>query len=177
MTTTPEEFFAKGLIEQSPPSPPVFLDIPPKPSGSTESQHHIPDNMMLPHISRVLFEDDNIDNKLNDDPALLQAFLKGMEDANRFLPKDNHFRRDNLVNQIVTQSSSHSGTKKKYNKDDHQEEARTSETVMTMKEAEDSSANDILDEKMMQAYQTCIWGMNKLRVTMENKHRKGSGGE
>nr|CAB3490524.1 unnamed protein product [Digitaria exilis] len=225
MTTTPEEFFAKGLIEQSPPSPPVFLDIPPKPSGSTESQHHIPDNMMLPHISRVLFEDEDIDDKLSNDPALLQvqqpfaqilscppfgantrnmegrndllqdgcreeivpdmvlsksnevvqAFLKGMEDANKFLPKDNHIRRDNLVNQIVTQSSSHSGTKKKYNKDDHQEEARTSETVMTMKEAEDNSASDILDKMMMQAYQTCIWGMNKLRVTMENKHQKYSG--
>ncbi|KAF8668140.1 hypothetical protein HU200_052431 [Digitaria exilis] len=225
MTTTPEEFFAKGLIEQSPPSPPVFLDIPPKPSGSTESQHHIPDNMMLPHISRVLFEDEDIDDKLSNDPALLQvqqpfaqilscppfgantrnmegrndllqdgcreeivldmvlsksnevvqAFLKGMEDANKFLPKDNHIRRDNLVNQIVTQSSSHSGTKKKYNKDDHQEEARTSETVMTMKEAEDNSASDILDKMMMQAYQTCIWGMNKLRVTMENKHQKCSG--
>ncbi|KAF8665927.1 hypothetical protein HU200_054012 [Digitaria exilis] len=223
MTTTPEEFFAKGLMEQSPPSPPVFLDIPQKPSGSSDSQHQVPDNMMLPHILRVLFEDENIDDKLSDDPALLQvqqpfaqilscppantrnkegsnnllqdicrqeraldlvlsksnevvqAFLKGMEDANRLLPKDNYFRRDNLVNRIVTQSSSHSGAKKRYNMDDHQEEARASKAILQMKEVEDNSANNILDEMMLQAYQTCIWGMDKLCVTMENKNRNCSG--
>ncbi|KAF8668137.1 hypothetical protein HU200_052428 [Digitaria exilis] len=147
MNTTPEEFYDKGLMEESPPSPPVFLDIHQTPSGSSDSQHHIPDNMMLPHISRVLFVDDNIDENLSDDPALLQ----GMQDANRLLPKDNNFRRDNLVNQIVTQSSSHGGAKKRYNRDDHDEEVRTSKAVMTMKEVEDKSANDIIDEMMLHA--------------------------
>ncbi|KAF8665926.1 hypothetical protein HU200_054011 [Digitaria exilis] len=219
MTTTPEEFFAKGLVEQSPPSPPISLDIPQNPSGSSEGRHHIPDNMMLPHISRMLFEDDNIDDNLSDDPALLkvqqpfaqilscppfganirnmegsndllqdgcceetahdlvlskssevvQAFLKGMEDANSLLPKDN------LVDSIVTKSTCHSGAKKRYNIDDHHEEARTSKAIMTMKEAENNSANDIIDEMMLHAYQTCIRGMDKLCVTMENKNRKCSG--
>ncbi|KAF8668138.1 hypothetical protein HU200_052429 [Digitaria exilis] len=106
MTTTPEEFFAMGLMEQSPPSPPVFVDIPQKPSASSDSQHRVPENMMLPHISRVLFEDENIDDKLR---------------------------------------------------------------------TQDNRANKILDEMMLQAYQTCIWGMDKLRVTVENKNMKCTG--
>ncbi|KAF8668135.1 hypothetical protein HU200_052426 [Digitaria exilis] len=214
-----------GLMEQSPPSPPVFLNIPQKPSASSEGRHHIPDNMMLPYISRVLLEDDGED-KLSHDPALFQvqqpfaqilscpvpfgtntsnmegandllqdggskeraldlvlskstevaqAFLKGMEDANRLLPKDNNFRTDNLVNQIVTKSSSHSGAKKRYNRDDHQEEVRTSKAVMTMKEVEDSNVSEILHEMMSShAYETCIRGMDKLHLSMENKNRKCS---
>nr|CAB3490527.1 unnamed protein product [Digitaria exilis] len=225
MANTPEEFFAMGLMEQSPPSPPVFLNIPQKPSASSEGRHHIPDNMMLPYISRVLLEDDGED-KLSHDPALFQvqqpfaqilscpvpfgtntsnmegandllqdggskeraldlvlskstevaqAFLKGMEDANRLLPKDNNFRTDNLVNQIVTKSSSHSGAKKRYNRDDHQEEVRTSKAVMTMKEVEDSNVSEILHEMMSShAYETCIRGMDKLHLLMENKNRKCS---
>ncbi|KAF8668136.1 hypothetical protein HU200_052427 [Digitaria exilis] len=215
MTTTPEEFFAKDLMEQSPPSPPVFLDIPQKPSRSSEGRHNIPDNMMLPHISRMLFEDDDVDDKLSDDPALLQvqqpfaqilsspgsndllqdgsreetaldlvlsksneveqAFLKGMQEAYKILPKDNNFRRDNLVNQIFIKSSSHSGAKKRYNRDDHQEEVRTSKAVMTMKKVEDNNVNEILDEMMSQAFGTCNRGMDKLRIMMENKNRKCSG--
>jgi len=73
MATTPEEFFIKGLMEQSQPSPPFFLDLPQKSNGRSEGYHHVPNDMMLPFISRVLLEDDIDDNKLNDHPALLQV--------------------------------------------------------------------------------------------------------
>ena len=131
----------EDLIEQSPPSPSIFLQVPMKPDGSGEGDHHAPTDMILPYISRVLMEDD-IDDKISDHPRLLQvqqpfaqilssssfgtntdntassggestldsalskgadvvrAFLKGMEEANMLLPKDNGVRRDELVNQI-----------------------------------------------------------------------------
>ncbi|KAJ1276879.1 hypothetical protein BS78_05G250200 [Paspalum vaginatum] len=75
MATTPEEFFVKGLMEPSPPSPPVFLDLPQEPNGSSEGQHQVQVNdMILPYISHVLMYDDDVDDSLIDDhPALLQA--------------------------------------------------------------------------------------------------------
>jgi len=158
MATTPEEFFVKGLMEQS--QPPLLE----KSSGMSEGcqQHVVPNDMMLPYISHMLLEDDIDDNELNDHPALLQvqqpfaqilssssygantsntdsakdllqdgwdddstlnlnsalskgtdairAFLKGMEEANMLLPKDNkQFRGGVQVNQMVQRSSNHSG--------------------------------------------------------------------
>ena len=67
MATTPEEFFVKGLMEQSQPS------LPEKSSGTSEGCRHVPNDMMLPYISHALLEDDIDDNKLNDHPALLQV--------------------------------------------------------------------------------------------------------
>uniref|UniRef100_A0A0A9CKH4 Uncharacterized protein n=1 Tax=Arundo donax TaxID=35708 RepID=A0A0A9CKH4_ARUDO len=52
MATTPEEFFVEGLMEAAPPSPSVFVDLPPTPDG--------------------LMEDDS-DDKLSDHSALLQV--------------------------------------------------------------------------------------------------------
>ncbi|CAL4990482.1 unnamed protein product [Urochloa decumbens] len=72
MAITPEDFFVKGLMEQSPPSPPILFDHPQKPNCSSEGRHHVPNDMMLPYISRMLMEDDD-DNKLNDHSALLQV--------------------------------------------------------------------------------------------------------
>ncbi|CAD6269386.1 unnamed protein product [Miscanthus lutarioriparius] len=219
MATAPEEFFGKGLMEQSPPSPPVFPDdLPQKPNGSSESQHRVPNEMMLSYVSHVLMEDDDIDDKLNDHPALLQvqqpfaqilsspssgtntgsregsndflhegnvdeselnsalskgtdtvgAFLKGMEEANGLLPKDN-FRRDELVNQMVRESSSHSVVKKRHSRDDHlQMEIRTSKAMTVIKEPEEYSANEMLDEMMLHGYKECIRDMDNLRVTMDN---------
>ncbi|WVZ49941.1 hypothetical protein U9M48_001255 [Paspalum notatum var. saurae] len=209
-----------GLIEQSPPSPPLFLDLPQKPNGSSEGQHHVPNNdMMLPYISCLLMEDD-VDDKLIDHPALLQvqqpfaqilstpsfststvnmegfndllqqgdsdentlnlalskdtdavqAFMKGMEEANMLVPKDN-FRSNELVNQMVTESINHCGVKKRYNRDHHLEEGirRTRKTVMMIKGPEANLANEMIDEMMLHGYETCIRDMEKLSVAMDNK--------
>ncbi|XP_066338789.1 scarecrow-like protein 14 isoform X1 [Miscanthus floridulus] len=218
MATTPEVFFGKGLMEQPPPSPPVFTDdLPQEPNGSSEGQHHVPNEMMLSYISHVLLDDD-IDEQLNNHPALLQvqqpfaqilsspssgtntgsregsndflhegnvdeselnpalskgtdavgAFFKGMEEANGLLPKDN-FRRDELVNQTVRESSSHSGVKKRHSRDDHlQVEIRTSKAMTVIKEPEENSANEMLDEMMLYGYKECIRDMDNLHVTCDN---------
>ncbi|KAG2559169.1 hypothetical protein PVAP13_8NG309800 [Panicum virgatum] len=163
-------------MEQSQPSPPFFLDLPQKSNGRSEGCHHVPNDMMLPYISRVLLEDDIDDNKLNDHPALLQgkdavlAFLKGMEEANMLLPKDNKFIGDVQVNPMVWESSNHTGDKKRYDRDNHMEEQiRTSKAAKMIKDPEENYANEMLDEMMMHAYETCIRGMEELRVSMDNK--------
>ena len=224
MATTPEEFFVKGLMEQSQPS---LLE---KSSGMSEGcqQHVVPNDMMLPYISHMLLEDDIDDNELNDHPALLQvqqpfaqilssssygantsntdsakdllqdgrdddstlnlnsalskgtdairAFLKGMEEANMLLPKDNkQFRGGVQVNQMVQKSSNHSGDKKRYNRDNHtEEEIRTGKAAKMIKDPEENCANEMLDEMMLHAYDTCIKGMGKLHVSMDTKVDKGN---
>ncbi|CAN6336361.1 unnamed protein product [Urochloa humidicola] len=73
MATTPEDIFVKDLIQQSPQSQSVLLDVfSPKPDGRSEVSHHIPSDMMLPYISRMLMEDDT-DDKPYDHHALLQV--------------------------------------------------------------------------------------------------------
>ncbi|CAO2145022.1 unnamed protein product [Urochloa humidicola] len=231
MATTPEEFFFKGIMEQSPPSPSpsTFLDLPQKSNCSSESQHHVPNDMILPYISRVLLEEDE-DDKLNDHPALVQvqqpfaqilsspsfganisnmegasdlledgghnestlnsvssngsdvveAFLKGMEEANMLLPKGDKFKGDEQVNQMIHERNKHIGVRKRYNTDAHLEDEvrRTSKAVMTIKGPEESCANEILDEMMLHAYDTCYRGMDKLRISvdseLEKQNRKNS---
>jgi len=77
MAATPEEFFAEGLMEPSPPSLSVFLDLTPISDPNTADKGQLShDDLVLPYISRMLMEDD-IDDKLlcqySDHPALLQA--------------------------------------------------------------------------------------------------------
>jgi hypothetical protein len=210
-------------LPQQPPQP-FFLDLPQNSNGRSEGCHHVPNDMTLPYISRVLLEDD-VDDKLDDHPALLQvqqpfaqilssssygtstgnaegakellqdgsddestfnlnsalskgtdavrAFLKGMEEANMLLPKDNKFRGDVPVNQMVQESSNHSGDKKRYDRDNHtEEEIRTSKTAKMIKDPEENCANEMLDEMMLHAYETCIRGMDELRASMDSKVEK-----
>ncbi|PVH34647.1 hypothetical protein PAHAL_8G266800 [Panicum hallii] len=209
MAITPEEFFVEGLIEQSPPSPSIFLHVSMKPDGRSEGDHDAPRDMILPYISRVLMEDD-IDDKISDHPRLLQvqqpfaqilsspsfgantdntanssgenaldsalskgagvvrAFLKGMEEANMLLPKDNG----------VNESSSKSGVKKRYNSDEHLEEEeevrRTRKSVVMIKEPEDICAHEMLDDMMLRSDETYIRGMEKLRIAMAKEVEKSS---
>ncbi|CAD6269385.1 unnamed protein product [Miscanthus lutarioriparius] len=197
MATTPEEFFIKDLMEQPPASPPVFLDLPQKPNVSNEVQHHVPNNdMMLPYISGMLMEDD-IDDEISDHHVLLQimvmkapsirpyprtrvvgASLKGMEEANMLLPKDNNFRSDELVNQIRENNIIDSRVKKRYNKDDLLEEVRTTnKAVMMINELEEKCGNEMLDKMMLHAHETCIKGMERVTIdtTDVEKRNRNSG--
>jgi len=219
MATTPEEFFIMDLMEQPPASPPVFIDLPQKPNISNEVRHRVPnDDMMLPYISHMLMEDD-IDDELNNHPALLQvqqpfaqilsshslgtntnnseganeflhegngdegalnsplskgtcvlgAYLKGMEEANMLLHKDNDIRRDELViNQIRESNITDSWVRKRYNRDHLiEEEVRSANKAVTRsKGPEEKHSNEMLDEMMLHSYETCIKGME--HVTMDN---------
>ncbi|XP_034586803.1 scarecrow-like protein 34 [Setaria viridis] len=228
MATTPEELFVEGL-KKSPQSPSVFLDVfSPKPDDRSEGCHHVPSDMVLSYISRMLMEDD-IDDKPSDHPALLQvqqpfaqilsspsfgsnhgdtegandllqdssgdertlhlalskstyavgAFLKGMKEANMLLPiANNGFRRDELVNQMVRESSNHSGAKKRYASDDHIEEEearRTSKSLMMIKEPKDICAHEMLEDMMLRGTETFIIRcMEKLRIAMANEAEKST---
>jgi hypothetical protein len=77
MAATLEEFFADGLMEPSPPSPSIFLNLTLMPDPDTADKGQVShDDLLLPNISCMLMEDD-IDDKLlhqySDHPALLQA--------------------------------------------------------------------------------------------------------
>ncbi|KAL6662262.1 hypothetical protein ACP70R_000121 [Stipagrostis hirtigluma subsp. patula] len=76
MATAPEEFLVESLKETIPPSPSIYLNLPPMPDdGNTEGQLY-PNDLMLPYISHLLMEDDTDENHLNqysDHPALLQV--------------------------------------------------------------------------------------------------------
>ncbi|CAN6340693.1 unnamed protein product [Urochloa humidicola] len=231
MATTPEEFFMKDLIQQSPQSPSFLLDVfSPKPDGRSEGCHHIASDMMLPYISRMLMEDD-IDDKPYDHHALLQvqqpfaqilsspssgsnngdtegamdllqdgtgverslhlafskgtyaaeAFLKGMEEANMLLPGANNFRRNELMNQMVRESSNDSGAQKRHASYDYIEEEvirRTRKSMMIIKEPKDTSVHEMLDDMMLHGSETHIARYTeKLRIAMANvaiKSRKAA---
>ncbi|KAL6653548.1 hypothetical protein ACP70R_008472 [Stipagrostis hirtigluma subsp. patula] len=222
MANTPEEFFVEGLMEPAPPSPPVFLDLPPTPDGNGESLFSSDDHVHS-NILHMLMEDnvdDNILYQYFDHPALLQvqqpfaqilssptfgainntvnkgnmegtkdllqdisggqrvaslalsrdadmagAFLKGMEEANRFLPRDNCFRLDEKMNQM---------SKKRCYRDGHQEEVgRTRKAMMLVEDLE-----EIFDDMMLRGYETCITDMENLRIAKakeETKNKKKGG--
>nr|CAB3490525.1 unnamed protein product [Digitaria exilis] len=90
---------------------------------------------------------------------LKSRIIKGMQDANRLLPKDNNFRRDNLVNQIVTQSSSHGGAKKRYNRDDHDEENKNRKCT-----GKKASKDDVVD--------ICMLLISCAEVVVANDHMR-----
>jgi len=225
MAATPEEFFAEGLMEPSPSSPSVFLDLTPISDPNTADEGQLShDDLMLPYISRMLMEDD-IDDKLlcqySDHPALLLAqqpftqilsspstgtnkddtankdtmdqgndlllassgdestlslalsnseyvvgeFLKGMEVANRLLPRDNSFVKDHQMSQIVIRS------KRKHMEEDV---GRTSKILMMTEVPEETGIREVLDNMMMHGNDTLIRDMEKLRIAMDNKEEKKS---
>ena len=75
MATTPEEFFAAGLMEMKPSSPSPSINLPLMPDGGGQGPLS-DDDLVLSYISGLLMEED-IDDKLlgqySDHPALLQA--------------------------------------------------------------------------------------------------------
>ncbi|KAL6905781.1 hypothetical protein ACP4OV_003382 [Aristida adscensionis] len=214
MAITPEEFFAKGLMEQAPPSPPIFLDLPPLlADGRNEGLLALSD-MMLPCISHTLMED-HIDDGNGDHPALLQAhqpfvqipcapslgvndgrtingdstkgdkdlvkdgsddqsthhstfymgpnaveaFLKGMEEAKMFLPKDDKFEMGELMNQMLFRKRSNP-------KENLEEASRPHKAVMMAKEI---GPSEMFNEMMLRAYEMCNMSMEKLHIVVVNE--------
>ncbi|CAL5031836.1 unnamed protein product [Urochloa decumbens] len=228
MAATPEEFFAEGLMEPSPPSPSVFHDLTPMSDPNTTDTGQLShDDLVFPYISRLLMEDDMDDNLLcqySDHPALLQMqqpfsqilsspsigannddaannvsvdqandlllvssgdqstlslafsdseyvageFMKGMEDAKRFLPSDSNFIKDHQIDQMFIS-----------NKRKHLEEevGRTSKIMMMTEMPEETGINEVLDRMMFCGDKALISDMEKLCITMDSmddkKSRKG----
>ncbi|CAL4982442.1 unnamed protein product [Urochloa decumbens] len=103
----------------------------------------------------------------------VDAFLKGMEEASRFLPTDNAYKTFMKANQIVRKSSTPREIKKRYNRDEHLEEkaGRASKAIMVMDELE-----EMLDEMMVRGYEVCIKDMEDLHVAKTNEVEKNKVG-
>nr|CAB3492346.1 unnamed protein product [Digitaria exilis]CAB3502813.1 unnamed protein product [Digitaria exilis] len=97
------------------------------------------------------------------------AFLKGMEEASRFLPTDNVYKRNMQANQIFGESSTPGRLNKRYNRDEHPEErvGRASKAIMVMGELE-----EMRDEMMVRGYEICIKDMYNLRIAKTNEVEK-----
>ncbi|KAL6905780.1 hypothetical protein ACP4OV_003381 [Aristida adscensionis] len=214
MAITPEEFFAKGLMEQAPPSPPIFLDLPPLLGDGRNGVLVAPSDMMLPCISHKLMEDNsngdhlallqvhqpfvqisdapsvgvNNGRTINGDstkgdkdivkdgsgdqsthhptfcigPNVVEAFLKGMEEAKRFLPKDDKFQTGELMNQMLFRKRSNP-------KENLEEASRPHKAVMMAKEIDPS---DVFDEMMLRAYEMCNMSMEKLHIVVVDESQK-----
>ncbi|CAO2150330.1 unnamed protein product [Urochloa humidicola] len=99
------------------------------------------------------------------------AFLKGMEEASRFLPTGNAYKTDMKANQIFRESSTPKEIKKRYNKDEHLEEkaGRARKAIMVMDELE-----EMLDEMMVRGYEVCIKDMEDLHIAKTNEVEKNN---
>ncbi|CAN6373799.1 unnamed protein product [Urochloa humidicola] len=230
MATTPEEFFAEGLMDPSPQSPDIFLNLPPMPDGFQGPL--LPDDMVLSYVSRMLMEEDTDDKLLcqySDHPALLQvqqpfaqilsspsyrvdhdntsrgdiegvndffqnnnghkstldstfskgvdavgAFLKGVEEANMFLPNVNGSKRDELVSHISRESSSHCVVKKRDNRNKHQDEVSRASKAVKMMAQEEIGAPEMFNEMMFHGYEICISGMENLHISMATESEKNN---
>ncbi|KAJ1277369.1 hypothetical protein BS78_05G289700 [Paspalum vaginatum] len=92
----------------------------------------------------------------------LGVLFKGMQQASMVLPRDNIFRRDELVNQMGRESSNRSVLNKRYIRDDNLE----------VEAPEDICDHEILDDMMLRGHETCIKDMERLRIAMANEVEK-----
>ncbi|CAN6226896.1 unnamed protein product [Urochloa humidicola] len=102
------------------------------------------------------------------------VFSKSMEEASRCLPRDNGLRKDQKVNEMITESRNHKGTKRRYYRDDKLEEeaSRASKSMVIMED----QYEETFDKMMLRGYETCIKDMEKLRISkadeaIKNKSR------
>ncbi|VAH92353.1 scarecrow-like protein 9 [Triticum dicoccoides] len=246
MPIAPEELLGlKEHMEPPPPSPSVYLDIPPSPYGGSVG------DLVLPYITRMLMEEDIDDrffyqypdhlaflqaqqqftqilddaknllsgeggdmekmhsdaslqgirggsmcladkdvpswtfsdgaevynngdqSKLNrSNEAMLNfAFLKGMEEANKFLPRDNQPQADvfsvDQAKEIFGRSISGGGRKGQRDVDKLEEVVGRASKLL-MPELEEDGASEMINKIMLNSYELCGETMEELQITMEN---------
>ncbi|KAL6654487.1 hypothetical protein ACP70R_007952 [Stipagrostis hirtigluma subsp. patula] len=106
---------------------------------------------------------------LSKDADLAGAFLKGMEEASRFLPRDTGFRVDEKVNQMFREISNIRKIKKRYTMEGHQDDVGRARKAMMMVEELEA----MFDEIMLRGYETCIGDMEKLRIAKAKEAMEG----
>ncbi|XP_015616386.2 scarecrow-like protein 9 [Oryza sativa Japonica Group] len=195
----PEDFFWEALLkENEAPSPsPVFFELPPTPlansDGSTDPSSLL-DNQLLSYVTSMLMEDEmgssaavtNLQcvnrgsteeaNNMLPGSEVVRAFLKGMEEASKLLPRNNSFRMLETVDQVSSHGHCRGGKKKNHDRDEQQLEeelGRSSKlAAMTNAGTEEAGARELLDELMLHSHETCIKDMEKLRIDMDNEADK-----
>ncbi|KQJ87055.2 hypothetical protein BRADI_4g09180v3 [Brachypodium distachyon] len=231
---TPEEEHVRQsfLARLEPPSPSLFLDLPPTPRSSSSF-----DDMALPYISRLLMEEEDMADHFfylyPQHPALLRAqlpfaqilvnnssagsgsgsvpspsssdsssasphdavqiagpppcapdgllpggdqdmlnlaFLKGMEEARKFLP------RNTGLPPVVAASAEDGLLKTKRANSEPEEVGRASKLMAPELEEEEDGARELLDEMMLGENEICMKGVPNLQVAEPvKKTRKGTG--
>uniref|UniRef100_A0ACD6ALD8 Uncharacterized protein n=1 Tax=Avena sativa TaxID=4498 RepID=A0ACD6ALD8_AVESA len=239
---TPEDFLGQQqqgfLARLEPPSPSLFLDLPPTPRCEEDGDAAF-DDMALPYISRLLMEEEGAEDHFfflyPDHPALLRAqqpfaqilvhsatssasalspsssssdatasassasphdgvqfssdgnyflpsdqdmlnlaFLKGMEEAQKFLPVDIGSAFAVTDKEVVVAGG---GLKKK--RDSLETESGRPTKFITPGQEEEDGSRDLFDEMMFQEHEICMKGIQQLRIPVDvappKASRKGSG--
>ncbi|KAL6653853.1 hypothetical protein ACP70R_008777 [Stipagrostis hirtigluma subsp. patula] len=250
MAAMPEELI---FVDPEPLSPSVFLDLPPTPDG--ESERTFFDDMVLPYVSRLLMEEEDVEDNFfyqyPDHPALLQAqlpfaqilsdaattdnsctvtspsvsadtesspggenyesdnsgvlrsrffvsgdsgdmvssaFLRGMEEASKFLPttssvllldtkecsvKPEHGTvRAEVVDGMVWRGGGSGSRKNRREEDDvHEEQGRRASKLITP-ETEEAAVREMVDDMMLHEQDICMKGLQHLSIT-DNKGSSG----
>ncbi|KAF7100204.1 hypothetical protein CFC21_101741 [Triticum aestivum] len=117
---------------------------------------------------------------------LNSAFLKGMEEANKFLPTNNTLleatpgkergstvKKEEAANGTPP-SGNGRGRRYRYDEDDLEAETTRSSKLM-MPDIEETGAREMFDEIMLEGYETCMQGIEELRLAMDNEAKKKSG--
>ncbi|KQK10137.1 scarecrow-like protein 34 [Brachypodium distachyon] len=123
----------------------------------------------------------------SDMEMLNMAFLKGMEEANKFLPTNNTLpevisdkpalrgftvKKEELVDGTLT-SGNGRGRRYRHDVDDLEAETGRNSKLM-MPEHEETGAREMFDEIMLEGYEMCMKGMEDLRVAMDSEAKKNN---
>uniref|UniRef100_A0ACD6AM32 Uncharacterized protein n=1 Tax=Avena sativa TaxID=4498 RepID=A0ACD6AM32_AVESA len=110
-----------------------------------------------------------------DKDMLNLAFLKGMEEAQKFLPPSSSLTVDIGSTFAVTEEDrvpAGAGVKKKR---DRLEPEVGRATKLMMPEQEEDGARELFDEMMFQEHEICMKGVQQLHIPVDGARRKGSG--
>ncbi|OEL22028.1 Scarecrow-like protein 9 [Dichanthelium oligosanthes] len=121
-------------------------------------------------VANCLLQGSNGDQiSSNFDTDVVEAFLKGVEEASRFLPKYSGYNKDKLVDKIFHGSSNSRGQKKRYSREEHldnDEVGRINKVLMPVTMPYETSPDEVFNEMMLSGYETCKEDMDKLRGSM-----------
>ena len=219
MAAAPEEFL---FVHPDPPSPSVFLDLPPTPPHD--------DDMALPYIARLLMDEeaagaDSFFYQYPDHPALLQAqlpfaqilsdsaaspsvsadteaetvaspaadhatdmvtsaFLKGVEEATKFLPTTDALLLDRTSSLGEVLNGGHARGRKNnrhaagYEDDDAdadpEPEARRA-TKLAAPEPDEAAVRQMFDDMMLRERDICMKGVQQRRRLRRRRHGDSDG--
>ncbi|VAI84183.1 unnamed protein product [Triticum turgidum subsp. durum] len=119
---------------------------------------------------------------------LNSAFLKGMEEANKFLPTNNALleaipdkergftvkKKEVVANRTPT-SGNGRGRKYRHDEDDDLEAETARSSKLMTPDNEETGAREMFDEIMLEEYEKCIQGIEELRLVMDSEAKKKSG--
>ncbi|XP_006663689.1 scarecrow-like protein 34 [Oryza brachyantha] len=119
---------------------------------------------------------------VHDMEMLKMAFLKGREEASKFLPTNNPLLAAGfevkeepfpLVDGTTFNSGSGRGRKNRHGvEDDLEAETGRSSKLMLPEQEDTAAAREMVDEIMLSGYEVFIKGMNELRIAMDSEAEK-----